>query len=174
MPNTIGTTMRKWNAVRNALLQANRGRLRGTNHVREHNAPTYQQVYNHINNALSENNNNMTHGGSHRHSVIVYFIQHPNRRNNLAAAYNKLNQMARELAMVRRKAVAATTLQRRWRQARPAIMNKRKTAALLTLARTPGVPNTRRNVFNRAFPKPVYGPNNELTTLRSRRKYNRY
>lgn len=166
--------MRKWRAVTEALRRANRGRLRRSSEVRNHNAPTYNQVYGHYNNAFSNNQNNTTLGASHQPAVLVYFIQHPNRRNNLAAAYNKLNQMARELAMVRRKAVATSTLQRRWRTARPGIMNKRKAAALLTLTRTPGVPNTRRNVFNRAFPKPVYGPVNELTTLRSRRKYNRY
>jgi hypothetical protein len=150
--------------------------MRGTYEVRRHNAPVYQQVYGHYNNAFSNNQNNTTLGASHRPAVLVYFIQHPNRRNNLAAAYNKLNAMARELAMVRRKAVATSTIQRHWRRARPGIMNKRKAAALLTLNRTPGVPNTRRNVFNRAFPKSVYGPNNEITTLRKmmRRKYNRY
>lgn len=174
MPNTIGVTMRKWNAVYQALLQANRGRMRGTHEVRLHNAPIYQQVYGHYNNAFSNNQNNTTFGASHRPAVLVYFIQHPNRRQNLAAAYNKLNAMARELAMVRRKAVASGTIQRHWRAARPALMNKRKAAALLTLKRTPGVSNTRRNVFNRAFPKPVYGPVNEFTALRSRRKYNRY
>lgn len=166
--------MRKWAAVRNALLRANRGRLRRTSEVRNHNAPTYQQVYNHFMNAFSNNHHNQTIGGSNRHAVLMYLIGHPHRRQNIAAAYNKLNQMARELAMVRRKAVATSTIQRHWRAARPGIMNKRKAAALLTLARTPGVSNTRRNVFNRAFPKPVYGPNNEITTLRSRRKYNRY
>jgi len=175
MPNTITTTMRKWNAVHRALLQAERGRMRGTFEVRRRNAPTYQQVYGHYNNAFSNNQNNTTLGASHRPAVLVYFIQHPNRRNNLAAAYNKLNNMARELASVRRKAVATSTIQRRWRSARPGVMNKRKVTALLTLKKTPGVPNTRRNVFERAFPKPVFGPNNEVTTLRKmiRRKYNR-
>lgn len=170
------TTMRKWNAVHRALVQAERGRMRGTYEVRRHNAPMYQEVYGHYNNAFSNNQNNTTLGASHRPAVLVYFIQHPNRRNNLAAAYNKLNNMAKELAAVRRKAVATNTIQRHWRRARPGIINKRKAAALLTLKRTPGVPNTRRNVFNRAFPKSVYGPNNLLTALRKRAlgKYNRY
>jgi hypothetical protein len=150
--------------------------MRGTYEVRRHNAPTYQEVYGHYNNAFSNNQNNTTLGASHRPAVLVYFIQHPNRRRNLAAAYNKLNNMAKELAAVRRKAVATSTIQRHWRRARPGIMNKRKVTSLLTLKRTPGVPNTRRNVFNLAFPKPVYGPNNQLTALRKRAlgKYNRY
>jgi hypothetical protein len=176
MPNTIMTTMRKWNAVHRALQQAERGRMRGTYEVRRHNSPVYQEVYGHYNNAFSNNQNNTTFGATHRPAVLVYFIQHRNRRNNLAAAYNKLNAMARELAMVRRKAVATSTLQRHWRRARPGIVNNRKTATLLTLKRTPGVPNTRRKTFENAFPKPVYGPNNEITTLRKmiKRKYNRY
>ena len=82
--------------------------------------------------------------------------------------------MARELAAVRRKAVAATTLQRHWRAARPGIMNKRKVTTLRALSTLPGVPNTRRAVFEEAFPRRVYGPVNELTHLRSYSKYNRY
>ena len=174
MPNTIGVTMRKWNAVYRALLQAEQGRMRGTNEVRKKNAPIYQQVYGHYNNAFSNNQNNTTFGASHRPAVLVYFIQHPNRRRNLAAAYNKLNAMARELALVKGKSIATSTIQRHWRRARPAVMNKRKAAALLTLNRTPGVKNTRRNVISLAFPKPVYGPVNEFTALRSRRKYSTY
>lgn len=174
MPNTIGTTMRKWNAVHRALVRANMGRLRRTFEVRRHNAPTYQEVYGHYNNAFSNNQNNTTFGASHRPAVMVYFIQHPNRRQNLAAAYNKLNQMARELAAIRRKAVATSTIQRHWRQYRTANMNKRKATALLTLKRMPGVPNTRRATFNRAFPKKVYGPVTESEYFRSRTKYNRY
>jgi len=100
----------------------------------------------------SNNQNNTTLGASHRPAVLVYFIQHPNRRRNLAAAYNKLNAMAKELALVKGKSIATSTIQRHWRRARPAVMNNRKAAALLTLNRTPGVKNTRRNVFNLAFP----------------------
>lgn len=174
MPNTVATTMRKWAAVRDALMRANRGRLRGTFHVREHNAPTYNAVYKHFNNAFSENLNNHTMGGSNPQTVMIYFMPRENRRMNIAAAYNKLNQMARELAAIRRKAVATSTLQRHWRQARPAIVNKRKMTALMTLTRKPGVPNTRRAMFNRAFPKKVYGPSTEWEHLRSRTKYNRY
>ena len=166
--------MTKWRAVHNALQRAERGKLRRSFRVREHNAPTYQQVYTHFNSAFNADNHNLTQGGTRRHGVRVYFEFNPNKRQNITNAYNKLNNMARELAAVRQKAVAATTLQRRWRAVRPAIMNKRKVTALRALSALPGVPNTRRAAFEKAFPRRVYGPVNELTYLRSHNKYNRY
>lgn len=174
MVATLNNTMTKWRAVHNALQRANRGKLRRTFHVREHNAPEYQKVYTHFNNAFSNDNQNLTRGGSWVHGVRVYFEFNPNKRQNIINAYNKLNNMARELAAIRRKAVAATVLQRRWRAARPGIMNRRKAAALLTLLALPGVPNTRRVAFEKAFPKPVYGPKSEWQHLRSSNKYPRY
>jgi hypothetical protein len=174
MVATLNNTMTKWRAVHNALQRASRGKLRRTNEVKKHNAPTYQQVYNHFNNAFSADNHNLTRGGSWIHGVRVYFEWNPNKRQNIINAYNKLNNMTKELASIRRKAVAATTLQRRWRAVRPAIMNKRKVTALLTMNKTPLVPNMRRVAFQMAFPKPVYGPVNELTYLRSHNKYPRY
>lgn len=174
MVASLENTMTKWRAVHNALQRANRGKLRRTNEVRRHNAPTYNQVYSHFNNAFSNDNQNLTQGGSWRHGVRVYFEFNPNKRQNITNAYNKLNNMTRELAAIRQKAVAATTLQRRWRAARPVIMNKRKVTALRALSALPGVPNTRRAAFEKAFPRRVYGPVNELTYLRSHKKYNRY
>ena len=166
--------MTKWRAVHNALLRANRGKLRRTGEVRRHNAPVYNQVYTHFNNAFSADNHNLTRGGSWIHGVRVWFQVNPNKRQNIIAAYNKLNNMARELAMVRAKALAASTIQRHWRTARPGIINKRKVTTLLTLNKTPLVPNMRRVAFQMAFPKPVYGPNNLLTALRRHRKYSTY
>jgi hypothetical protein len=131
-------------------------------------------VYNHFNSAFSNDNQNLTRGGSWVHGVRVYFEVHPNKRQNIINAYNKLNNMTKELASIRRKAVAATTLQRRWHAVRPAIMNKRKVTALRALSALPGVPNTRRAAFEKAFPRRVYGPVNELTYLRSHNKYPRY
>ena len=174
MVATLNNTMTKWRAVHAALQRAGRGKLRRTNEVKKHNAPTYNQVYTHFNNAFSNDNQNLTRGGSWVHGVRVYFEWNPNKRQNIINAYNKLNNMARELAAIRRKAVAATVLQRRWRAAHPGIMNRRKAAALLTLRALPGVPNTRRVTFEKAFPRRVYGPVNELTYLRSHTKYPRY
>lgn len=174
MTNSLDNTMTKWRAVHNALLRANRGKLRRTDEVRRHNAPVYNQVYTHFNSAFNADTHNLTRGGSWVHGVRVWFQFNPNKRQNITAAYNKLNNMARELAMVRAKVLAASTIQRHWRTARPGIINKRKVAALLTLARTPVDPNTRRVAFQMAFPKPVYGPNNELTALRRHRKYSTY
>lgn len=174
MPNSLNTTMRKWRAVMEALRRANRGRLRRTSEVRNHNAPTYEQVYGHFNNALRENHHNQTIGGTNAHAVRLYFIQRPARRNNIALAYNKLNTMARELAGVRRKAVATSTIQRHWRRSRQAVMNRRAATALRALSAFRGVPNTRRKIHTLAFPKPVYGPKNEWTTSMASRKYSTY
>lgn len=172
MVATLNNTMTKWRAVHNALQRANRGKLRRSFHVREHNAPTYNQVYYHFNNAFSNDHHNLSRGGSWSPGVRVYFEFNPNKRQNIINAYNKLNNMAKELAAVRRKAVAASVLQKRWRAVRPAVTNKRKVSALLSLRRL--VPNMRREAFERAFPRPVYGPKTELNTLMERRKYNRY
>lgn len=175
MVASLENTMTKWRAVRNALGRVYKGKLRRTNEVRRHNAPTYNQVYNHFNRAFNADENaNLTQGGTWVHGVRVYFNAHPNKRQNITAAYNKLNNLARELAMVRAKAVAATKIQTRWRTARPGIMNKRKVTALRALSALPGNPNTRRAVFNRAFPKPVYGPKTEMQHMRSSNKYSRY
>jgi hypothetical protein len=166
--------MRKWRAVHNALLRVYRGKLKGSSHVLEHNAPTYQQVYNHFNNAFSNDNQNLTRAGSWVHGVRVYFEFYPYKRQQIINAYNKLNNMAKELAGVRRKAVAATVLQKRWRAARSAVMNKRKVSALRALSAFPGVRNTRRVAFEMAFPRPVYGPKTEWQHLRSHNKYRAY
>lgn len=174
MVATLDNTMRKWRAVHNALLRANRGKLRGSSHVREHNAPAYQQVYNHFNNAFGNDNHNLTRGGTWVQGVRVYFEFNPNKRQSIINAYNKLNNMAKELAAVRRKAAAVTVIQKHWRAARPGVMNKRKVTALRALSALPGVPNTRRAAFEKAFPRRVYGPVTELQHLRSFRKYNTY
>ena len=174
MVATLNNTVTKWRAVHSALQRASRGKLRRTNEVKKHNAPTYNQVYTHFNNAFSNDNQNLTRGGSWVHGVRVYFEFNPNKRQNIINAYNKLNNMSRELAAIRHKAVSATVLQRRWRAVRPAIMNKRKVTALRALSALPGVPNTRRVAFEKAFPRRVYGPVNELTYLRSHNKYPRY
>lgn len=174
MVATLNNTMTKWRAVHTALQRAERGKLRRTWHVREHNAPTYQQVYTHFNNAFKNDNHNLTHGGSRVHGVRVYLEWNPNKRQNIINAYNKLNNMAKELAAIRRKAVAATVLQRRWRAARPVVMNRRKATALLTLRALPGVSNTRRVAFEKAFPRPIHGPKTEWQHLRSHNKYPRY
>lgn len=166
--------MNRWRAVLNGIRRATRGKLKHSDHVLEHNAPTYQQVYTHFNNAFNRDRTNFTDGGTRLHWVRAYFVVHPNKRQNITAAYNKLNNMARELAMVRQKAVAASTLQKHWRSARPAIMNKRKVTALRAMSTLPGVPNTRRAAFEKAFPKPVYGPKTSLQTMRSYKKYNSY
>lgn len=171
MVASLANTMRKWHAVHNAVVRANRGKLRRSSHVRGHNAPTYNQVYGNFNNAfLNANFNNV----GNPDLVRTWFYLNPNRRQHITAAYNKLNNMARELAGVRRKAVAATVLQRRWRAARPGIMNKRKVTALRALSTAPGVRNTRRVAFEMAFPRPVYGPKTEWQHLRSHNKYRAY
>jgi hypothetical protein len=170
MVATLENTMRKWHAVRNALRRTWRGKLKGSFHVREHNAPTANQVYGHYNNALA----NAPFNINNPMQVRIWFTLNPNKRQHITAAYNKLNNMARELAGVRRKAVAATVLQRRWRAAHPGIMNKRKVTALRALSAAPGVRNTRRVAFEMAFPRPVYGPKTEWQHLRSHNKYPAY
>lgn len=172
MVASLNNTMARWRAVRNALRRANRGKLRRTWHVREHNAPTtYQEVWGHYNNAFANAPfNNMGDPVITR----AFFEAVPNSRQHITAAYNKLNAMARELAMIRRKAVAVSVIQRHWRRARPEIRRQRRITALRALTSYPGVSNTRRIAFELAFPKPVYGPIDELTHLRSSRKYNRY
>jgi hypothetical protein len=174
MVASLENTMTKWRAVHNALLRANRGKLRRTAEVRRHNAPAYRNVYNHFNSAFNADNHNLTRGGSWIHGVRVYFDGNPNKREHITAAYNKLNNMARELAAIRAKAVAASKIQRHWRTARPGIMNKRRATALMAMRTLPNVSNTRRVAFELAFPRPVYGPNNEFTALRRYRKYNTY
>ena len=168
--------MKKWNAVKRALIRLGVGAMRGTSEVLRHNSPTYDQVYNHFNTAFNKDNMNMTQGGSLANFVRLYFIQHPNKRQNISSAYNKLNNMARELGAIRRKAVAARKIQQRWRAEWPRISNNRKIATLITLSRFPGDPNTRRKIFENAFPRPVYGPNTEENTLKKirSRKYNKY
>lgn len=170
--------MTKWHAVNRALgLAAGRrirGMMQGTHEVRHHNAPAYQAVYNHVNNAFSADFNNITQGGSNNQGVRLYFTQNPNQRRHITAAYNRLNNMKKAMAGVLQKVSAARTIQKRWRATRPRIMNKRKTTALLTLGRMPGVPNTRRALFNQAFPRPVYGPKTQLNALRMHNKYPTY
>jgi len=177
-PASVENTMTKWHAVNRALgLAAGRrmrGMMRRTNEVRRHNAPAYQAVYNHVNNAFNADFYNITQGGSNNQGVRVYFTMNPNQRRHITAAYNRLNNMKKEMAGVLQKVSAARTLQKRWRAARPRIMNKRKTTALLTLGRMPGVPNTRRALFNQACPRPVYGPKTELNALRMHNKYPTY
>lgn len=174
MVASLENTMTKWRAVYNALIRATTGKLRRTYEVRRHNAPTYQNVLIHFNNAFNADNHNLTRGGTWVHGVRVYFEGRPNKREHITAAYNKLNNMARELAAIRAKAVATSKIQRHWRTARPGIMNKRRATALMAMRTLPNVPNTRRVAFELAFPRPVYGPNNHLTALRRHSRYNTY
>jgi hypothetical protein len=170
MVTSLENTMTKWRAVNRALLRASGGKLRGTAELRKHNVPTYQQIHGHLTNAFSAAINR-----SMRPSVVrAYFMHHPNKRQSITAAYNKLNNLARELATVRAKALATSTIQRHWQRARPAVMNKRRATTLLTLQALPGVPETRRMVFDLAFPKPVYGPKTRMNAHTSRRKYSAY
>lgn len=166
--------MTKWRAVHNALLRANRGKLKRSYHVREHNAPKYQEVYNHFNNAFMNDNHEWTQGGTSPIGVRLYFNFYPNKRQHITMAYNKLNNMARELAGIRRKVIAATSLQRRWRAVRQEVMNKRKAASLITMRTLPILREHQREIFEKAFPKPVYGPVTELKHLQSYNKYRRY
>ena len=167
MVASLENTMNKWRAVNRALLRASGGKMRGTAELRKHNAPTYQQIYNHFMNAF----NAMVHRNMRAAAVRQYFSYHPNKRQHITAAYNKLNNLYGELATIRRKAVATSTIQRHWKTMRPVVMNKRRATALLTLQALPGVPETRRMVFEMAFPKPVYGPKPRMLINTSRRKY---
>ena len=170
MVASLENTMTKWRSVNRALLRASMGKMRGTAEVRRHNAPTYQKIRTHFTNAF----NAMINPDMRPTHVRAYFMDYPNKRQHITAAYNKLNNLARELATVRAKAVATSTIQRHWWSARPAVMNKRKATALLTLQALPGVPHTRRLTIEMAFPKPVYGPKTRLNTHTSRRKYSAY
>jgi hypothetical protein len=167
MVASLENTITKWRAVNTALRRASGGKMRGTAELRKHNAPTYQQITTHLTRAFNaENNISKTPA-----FIRGYFTRHRDKRFHITAAYNKLNNLYRELATVRAKAVATSTIQRHWKTARPAVMNKRRATALLTLQALPGVPETRRMVFEMAFPRPVYGPNPRMLINTSRRKY---
>lgn len=159
MVASLENTVRKWRAVRRALLRG--GRQTGASWaLQPKNAPTFTSIRNNywtaFNNANNVNDANEGH-------VRAWFTQNPGKRQHITVAYNKLNNVHRELNAVAHKIMAIRTLQRRWRAARPAVMNKRKAAALLTLGQLTA-PNMRRAIFKLAYPKPVYGPMTQQNT----------
>ena len=170
MVASLENTIRKWRAVRQAIMRS--GRQTGaliTIHGK--NAPSLRSVQNNYWNAF--NNANNVNDAQEAH-VRAWMTQHPNRRQHITAAYNKLNNVHRELNAVAHKIMATRTLQRRWRAARPAVMNKRKAAALLTLGQLTA-PNTRGVIFKLAYPKPVYGPLTQQNTwMKMTRRYPTY
>jgi hypothetical protein len=170
MVANLDNTIRKWRAVRQALVRY--GKQSGTYFaVHPKNSPSLTSMrnsyWNAFNNANIINNNNQA-------QVRAWLTQHPNKRQHITAAYNKLNNAHRELNAAAHKIMATRTLQRRWRAARSAVMNKRRATALLTLGQLT-VPNMRRSVFEKAFPKPVYGPlTQHATWAKETRKYHTY
>ena len=170
MVASLENTLSKLRTVNMALRRASMGKLRNTAELRRHNAPTYQQIRTHLTRAFNAENS------TSRAPAFLrgYFTRHSDKRYHVTAAYNKLNKLYSELATVRGKVVATEKLQRHWKSARSAVMNKRKATALMTLQALPGVPETRRIAFELAFPKPVYGPKTEINTLTSRVRYPTY
>lgn len=174
---TLLTTMRKWEKVYKALVRAGKQRSGGAGQVQMHNAPMYNEVLNNYERAFNQDHFNMTHGGSNRNGVRTYFFLHPAKGRNIATAYNKLNNLNKQLNKVATKIVAARTLQRRWRAAHSPVIAKRKVTSLAALKNLP--PNMRRTIVSTAFPRsyPVYGPNTEMNALRKAvrpRKYPTY
>lgn len=171
MVASLENTIHKWRAVRQAILRA--GRQRGAAWaLQPKNAPSFPSVRNNYWSAF--NNANNINDAQEAH-VRAWMTQHPNKRQHITAAYNKLNNVHRELNAVAHKIMATRTLQRRWRAARPTVMNKRKATALLTLGRVVSQPNMARAIFRFAHPKPVYGPLTQQNTwMRMTRKYPEY
>lgn len=168
MVASVENTVRKWRTIHRALIFSHMGKLKGTAEVRRHNVPSYKVLGN-----LFLMSTNATLASAHPSNVRRYFTQHPEKRQYVTEAYNKLNNVARELAGVRRKVLAATTIQRHWRQARPGVMNRRRATALLVMSPI-GSTNLRKIVMESAFPKPVYGPKTRLNTRRSHTRYPTY
>lgn len=171
----LNTAMRKWEKVEQALVRAGKQVSGGAGHVHAHNVPMYNQVWTNFNRAFNRDRFNMTHAGTNRNGVHLYFWLYPAKRHNIATAYNKLNNLNRQLNKVATKIVAARTLQRHWRAVRSPIIAKRKAASLIALKKLP--PNMRRTIVSTVFPKPVYGPNTQLNAFRKlvrARKYPTY
>jgi len=166
MVASLDNTVKKWQAVWKMMFLPSTGRFTGTREVQQKNVTSYLNMKNHF---IRSYNNRLE--SSYPADVRRYYANNPNKRKYVTQAYNKLNNVARELAGVRRKSVATSTIQRHWRAARSAVMNRRKTAALIAM--TPLVPNTRRIVFEAAFPKPVYGPKTRNESRR-RGRYSKY
>lgn len=171
MVASLENTIRKWRAVRQALLRG--GRQTGASWaLQPKNAPSFRSVRNNYWNAF--NNANNINDAQEAH-VRAWMTQHPNKRQHITAAYNKLNNAHRELNAIAHKIMATRTLQRRWRAARPAVMNKRKATALLALGRVVSQPNMARAIFKLAYPKPVYGPLTQQNTwAKMTRRYPTY
>lgn len=167
MVANLDNTIRKWRAVRQALVRY--GKQGGTYFaVHPKHSPSLTSMRNSYRTAFNNANN------AHEAQVRAWLTQHPNKRQHITAAFNKLNNANRELNDAARKIMATRTLQRRWRAARSAVMNKRRASALLTLGQLT-VPNMRRSVFEKAFPKPVYGPlTRRATWAKETRKYHTY
>ena len=170
MVASLDNTIRKWRAVRQALVRY--GRQSGTHFaVHPKHSPSLTSMRNSYWSAFNSANNV---NNAHEAQVRAWLTQHPNKRQHITAAFNKLNNTNRELNDAARKIMATRTLQRRWRAARPAVMNKRRATALLTLGLLT-VPNMRRSVFEKTFPKPVYGPlTQHATWAKETRKYHTY
>jgi hypothetical protein len=166
--------MRKWKAVRQAL---NRYGIQGGTYFAIHpkHSPSLASLRNNHHKAF---NNAPYYTEYNEGHTREWFNQHPNKRQYITAAYNKLNNAHRELNSAAHKIMATRILQRRWRAAREAVLNRRRTAlrasALLSLG-TKTIPNMRRIVFEKAFPKPVYGPlTQHATWMKQTRKYYTY
>ena len=171
MVANLDNTMRKWQAVRHAL---NRYGKQGGTYFAVHpkHSPSLASMRNSYWAAFNNTNFYFLH--TNPAQVRAWLTQHPNKRQHITAAFNKLNNANRELNEAVRKIMATRTLQRRWRAARPAVMAKRRATALLTLGRFLNT-NTRRAVFEKAFPKPVYGPlTQHATWAKQTRKYHTY
>jgi hypothetical protein len=166
--NNVETTLRKYHEINRALTRG--ARMKGTQRgVMNENAPTYAKILSSYDNVFGDYHNNVQNNNALR----IMFTGSLRKRQIIASTYKKLDKLHKELNSIARKIVATRTLQRRWRAARPDVMNKRKTASLLAL-RNVMTPNVRRKTVEMAFPRPVYGPLTEINALRRAIRQSKY
>jgi hypothetical protein len=178
MVANLENTVRKWRAVKNAIRRAQG--FRGASVVVSKNASAYGNVLRNYERALNNYGNDI----STNHVAHGYFQAHPNSRQHITAAYNKLSALNNQLNKVAHKIVMVRKLQKT-RRAAVAARNKREknTKMLSTFL---AVRNLPKNMANREILRQVYhnlhksktpfGPNTEVNALRKMysRKYNTY
>lgn len=179
MVANLENTVRKWKAISNALLRANRiGIHGGGRFVLRKNAPALFQIRRYYNQAANNQNNNLNTNEQVRH----HFQAYPNQRQYITEAYNKLPNLNNQLNKVALKIIAARKIQRIRRSAVQQRNKKEKNntmrSAFLVASALP------RNMANKEILRKIYrnihasktpyGPETEMNAARNYRKYSKY
>ena len=178
MVASLENTVRKWKAVRSAILRANgyarRTGFMGANFVVSKNAPAYNHVFRNYERSLNNHNDELFTN----QQALAYFGMYPNRREYITAAYNKLPNLHSQLDQIARKIIAVRKLQKIRRSSVQA-RNKREknTKMLLAIRAVNSLPKNmaNREILGRIYgnlhaSKTPYGPKTFNNYLRSNRK----